>query len=71
METNESTTHAPRVVSTTNVPTVTLDAFGNDVRIAALIAEYGPIAAAKAAKDREAEKRLAAFKLKHGGGNAK
>ncbi len=69
MKTN--TTHAPRVISTAKAPTVTLDAFGNDVRIAALIAEYGPIAAAKAAKDRADAKRLAAFKLKHGGRNAK
>jgi len=64
MKTN--TTHAQRVISTAKAPTVTLDAFGNDVRIAALIAEYGPIAAAKAAKDRAHAKRLAAFKLKHG-----
>ena len=62
--------HAPRVVSTAKAPTVTLDAFGNDVRIAALIAEYAPVAAAKAAADRADAKRLAAFKLKHGGNRA-
>ena len=65
------TTHAPRVISTAKAPTVTLDAFGNDVRIAALIAEYGPIAAAKAAKDRARAKLLAELKLKHGGNRAK
>lgn len=63
--TNKPVTHAPRVVSTARTPAATVDVFGNDIRVAALIAEYAPIAAAKAAKDR------AALKLKNGVNRAK
>jgi hypothetical protein len=64
------TIYTPRIVSTAVKPTAKVNAFNEDMEVKAIVAEYGPIAAAKAAKDDAHAKLLAEARAKYGVKNA-